>query len=172
MLDVRCARPEDADAAADLLRRSITELCAADHRGDADTLSKWLANKTPSHVLEWLANKDQYCVIAENDSRLLGIGLIHRSGEIRLCYLAPGNQGRGIGKAICLALETQARTWGLRELRLESTLSARSFYERLGYRAAGAATRGFGLSHCHPYAKTLSSATATQPGSDRPDTER
>lgn len=155
MIAVRQAEPRDAEAAADVLRRSITELCALDHRGDADTLAKWLANKKPQNFLSWLASGDNFCVIAEGDSQVLGVGLLHRSGEIRLCYLAPGVQRKGIGKAIYLALEEQAKAWGLRTLRLESTVSARQFYEALGFRSAGTPTPGFGISHCHPYEKEL-----------------
>jgi GNAT superfamily N-acetyltransferase len=155
MVAVRKAEARDAALAVAVLRRSITELCAADHRGDADTIARWLANKTQQHFLSWLANDDNFCVVAEAHDRLLGVGLLHRSGEIRLCYLAPGAQRLGIGTAICLALEEQAKGWGLRTLKLESTVSARRFYEALGFRSAGTATPGFGISHCHPYEKRL-----------------
>ena len=155
MIAVRQAQPKDAQQAADVLRRSITELCALDHQGDADTLAKWLANKTPRNFLSWLASDDNFCVVAESDGHVVGVGLVHRSGEIRLCYLAPGAQRQGAGKAIYLALEKQAKLWGLRTLRLESTISARRFYEALGFRPAGMATPGFGISHCHPYEKQL-----------------
>ncbi len=151
MAAVRKAGPTDAEAAVEVLRRSITELCTLDHHGDADTL----ANKTPRDFLSWLANEDHFCVVAEADDRIMGVGLLHRSGEVRLCYLAPGAQGQGLGKAIHVALEEKAREWGLRRLHLESTVSARPFYERVGYRSAGAAKPGFGISHCHPYEKIL-----------------
>jgi GNAT superfamily N-acetyltransferase len=155
MVTVRQAEPRDAEVAAEVLRRSITELCTLDHRGDADTIAKWLANKTPQNFRAWLANDDNFCVVAEGNVGLLGVGLVHRSGEIRLCYVLPGAQGQGVGKAIYLALEQRAMEWCLRKLTLESTVSARPFYERLGYRAAGAARPGFGISRCHPYEKPL-----------------
>lgn len=60
-----------------------------------------------------------------------------------------------MGKAIHLALEEKAKAWGLRELKLESTVLARPFYERLGYRSAGAAKLRFGVLHSYPYEKTL-----------------
>jgi GNAT superfamily N-acetyltransferase len=60
-----------------------------------------------------------------------------------------------MGKAIYVALEEQARTWGLRELKLESTVLACPFYERLGYRSAGGAMPRFGVMHSYPYAKAL-----------------
>lgn len=155
MFAVRLAEPSDARAAADVLRRSITELCEADHRGDSDTIAKWLANKRPQDFLRWLANPDHFCVVAAADTRLLGVGLLHRSGEIRLCYLLPGMQRKGIGRALCEVMEAQAKAWGLRALRLESSASARPFYETLGFRSTGCARPGFGCTYCHPYEKEL-----------------
>ena len=160
MIVVRQAEPKDAEAAADVLRRSITELCELDHRGDADTLSKWLANKTARDFLSWLASDDNFCVVAEANDQIVGVGLLHRSGEIRLCYLAPGTQRKGVGKAIYLAFEERAKAWQLKTLKLESTVLGRQFYEAMGFHSAGIATPGFGISHCHPYEKQL------QPASD------
>lgn len=155
MVTVRQAEPKDAEAAVEVLRRSITELCTADHHGDADTVANWLANKTPQNFRSWLANDENFCVVAETNNHILGVGLLHRSGEIRLCYLTPGSQRQGIGKAVYLALEEKAKAWGLCKLNLESTVSARTFYESVGYQPAGAPKPGFGISHCHPYEKAL-----------------
>ncbi|MCW6512435.1 hypothetical protein [Lichenifustis flavocetrariae] len=47
---VRQARSDDAEAAWAVLRRSILDLCQADHGHDAATLEHWLANKTPETV--------------------------------------------------------------------------------------------------------------------------
>jgi GNAT superfamily N-acetyltransferase len=169
MVRVRQAERKDTEAAVEVLRRSITELCTPDHRGDADTIARWLANKTPENFLTWLASSDNFCVVAEANDRLVGVGLLHRSGEIRLCYLAPGAQGQGIGKAIYMALEEKAKAWGLSKLTLDSTLSARSFYERLGYGPASVAQPGFGISQRHPYEKSLQPNPLIQPtGRERP----
>ena len=155
MLAVRQAESKDAEAAVEVVRRSITESCAADHRGDADTLARWLSNKTVQNFVSWFAIDDNFCVIAEANGRLSGVGLLHRSGEIRLFYLAPGAQRQGMGKAIHLALEEKAQAWGLRKLELESTVLACSFYEKLGYRSTGAAKPRFGVLLSYPYEKTL-----------------
>jgi GNAT superfamily N-acetyltransferase len=152
---VRPADTSDADAAVEVVRRSITESCAADHRGDPETIATWLANKTPQQFVSWLANQDNHCVVAEAQGALLGVGVIQRSGEILLFYLAPTAQRQGIGKAIHLALEEKARSWGLRKLTLDSTLLACQFYEKLGYRSAGAARPRFGVLQSFPYEKTL-----------------
>jgi hypothetical protein len=78
MITVRPADPNDADAAVDVLRRSITELCVADHQGDAAALAEWLANKTKPNFLAWLANKNNFCVVAEESACLLGVGVLGR----------------------------------------------------------------------------------------------
>jgi GNAT superfamily N-acetyltransferase len=155
MFSVRRAEARDAEAAVEVVRRSITELCTADHRGDADTIAKWLSNKTVQNFVSWFANDDNFCVIAEASSRLCGVGLLHRGGEIKLFYLAPNAQRQGMGNAIHLALEEKANAWGLRELRLESTVLARPFYERLGYRSVSVGKHRFGVLHSYPYEKTL-----------------
>jgi hypothetical protein len=49
-MEIRDAVPEDAPAACEVLRRSISELCSADHLNDAVILGRWLANKTPEIV--------------------------------------------------------------------------------------------------------------------------
>jgi GNAT superfamily N-acetyltransferase len=163
MFAVRKAEPRDAEAAVEVVRRSITELCVADHRDDPDTVASWLSNKTVQNFVSWLADDDNFCVIAEEKDRLLGVGLLHRSGEIRLFYLAPNAQLQGMGKAIHLALEEKAREWGLPELTLESTDLARPFYERLGYQSAGVVKLRFGMLHSYPYGKTLQPDPLMQP---------
>jgi ribosomal protein S18 acetylase RimI-like enzyme len=43
-------------------------------------------------------------------------------------------QGRGVGARLVAHLEAHARKAGLGELQLSSSITARGFYERLGYR--------------------------------------
>jgi hypothetical protein len=49
-MHIRDAVPEDAAAACEVMRRSISELCSADHHDDPVILGRWLANKTPEIV--------------------------------------------------------------------------------------------------------------------------
>ena len=158
---VRAAKAADAPAAVDVVRRSIVELCTADHHGDAEMLARWLANKTVQHFTSWLANADNHCIVAETREVLLGVGILQRSGEILLFYLAPGAQRQGIGSAIHAALEEKARGWGLRKLTLESTRMACHFYESLGYQSNGAVQSRFGGLQTYPYEKVLALRTGS-----------
>jgi GNAT superfamily N-acetyltransferase len=154
-VSVRRAAPHDAESAIAIVRDSITRLCVADHANDPLTLEPWLRNKTADNFARWLESADNHVVVAEIDSVIGGVASLHRSGELRLCYVAPGRQHVGMGRALLVALETQARAWGIHKLILSSTIGARSFYEHNGYASSGPPAPGFGRAPCFPYEKTI-----------------
>jgi GNAT superfamily N-acetyltransferase len=155
MISTRAATSRDAPDAVVVLRRSITELCVADHKNDEASLQAWLRNKTTEHFERWLADPDSHIIVAEQGGEIRGVGAVHKSGEIRLCYVLPGHQAAGIGRAMLSALEARARVWQLKRLQLQSTSGARAFYERGGYSATGPATCGVGITACYPYQREL-----------------
>ncbi len=155
MSSVRPAVPADAQAAVEVVRSSIVGLCVADHQNDAQTLDQWLRNKTVEQFLGWLSSERYCCIVAEDERGVCGVGLIEDDGEIQLCYVRPGVQGRGHGKAMLGRLEAQARAWGLARIRLKSTGAARAFYEHHGYRSTGLAEQGFGITRPQAYAKEI-----------------
>lgn len=133
---IRPIRIEDAEAACDVLRRSIRELCAADHNNDPAILDKWLSNKTPEQMRSWIANPDaRHFVSAEND-RILAVGAVTKGGEILLNYVSPDARFRGVSKAMLERLEAEAAALGNKVCVLTSTATARAFYRAAGYRPA------------------------------------
>jgi GNAT superfamily N-acetyltransferase len=143
---IRPATDADAVAAADLLRRSIRELCVQDHANDGPTLDAWLANKTPETFREWLAGTDQTVLVAERDGALVAIGCFRRPDELLLNYVAPEARFSGVSKAMLAALEAGLMAAGARQARLVSTRTAHAFYHSAGYREAGrAGTHGMSV---------------------------
>ena len=136
---VRQARETDAPAACDVLRRSIRELCVADHENDEEILSAWLGNKTPENVRTWIASSANFSVVAVRGDQVCGFGLLRDDGEIVLCYVLPEAQFTGSGRLMLRTLEARAASWGLSRVVLTSTRTAKSFYERNGYHQAGPA---------------------------------
>jgi N-acetylglutamate synthase-like GNAT family acetyltransferase len=130
-MHLRSAKTEDATAACAVLRRSITELCRADHGGDEILLGKWLSNKTIENVTRWIMQS--YFVVAEEGETILGVAAMDASGKITLNYVSPEARFRGVSKALVLQLEAQARALGLSECTLETTQTALRFYQSLGY---------------------------------------
>ena len=153
---VRTATDADADSAIDVLRRAITEICIADHQNDTPTLERWLRNKTPEHFRHWRSAADNYMVVSVIEETICGVGAIRQSGDLDLCYVHPGWQRQGIGNSLILAMESQARAWGVHNLRLISTVTARAFYERHGYVfLPEESSPGFGVLYDYRYTKIL-----------------
>jgi hypothetical protein len=91
MFCIRQAEPTDAPEAVEVLRRSIMELCRADHQNDHETLAMWLGHRAREERFPaWLANKELSLVVAQAEDGIAGVGMLHLSGEIRLCYVRPG----------------------------------------------------------------------------------
>jgi len=136
---IRPIRLEDAERACETLRRSILELCLADHNNDPAILESWLANKTPDNVRTWIANPDNVILVATEGETVLGVGAVTRRGEIILNYVSPASRFRGVSKALLKELESTAAALGNDVCTLTSTLTARDFYVRAGYRSDDAA---------------------------------
>ena len=116
-----------------VLRRSIQELCHADHNGDAARLADWLSNNTQENMAAWIRNPQSLVFVATEGGRILGVAAMIRTGKITLNYVSPDARFRGISKALINRLEAQARELGLDYCMLNSTETARRFYLSLGY---------------------------------------
>jgi hypothetical protein len=152
-MQFREARPDDAEAACAVVRRSITELCHTDHRGDAFTLSLWLANKTGETMRRWIDR--HHTVVATDGVAVCGVGMITDAGEILLNYVSPDARFRGVSKGIIASLEARAVALEVRAVTLQSSTTACRFYIAAGYTSLGRPTKGFGITLCHPMAKPL-----------------
>jgi GNAT superfamily N-acetyltransferase len=152
---IRNAVIEDALAACVVLRRSITELCAADHRNDAAALSRWLRNKTSQNFVAWVGQADNSVLVAVETSDILAVGSVTEAGRIGLNYVSPDARFRGISRAMLRALEARASERGNTRCTLESTATARRFYLANGYVEEGAPLGAFGASCGYPMSKRL-----------------
>lgn len=133
-MEIREARLSDTDQAVQVLRRSISELCFADHKNDPTAVSDWLANKTPEHFQSWIALPEQRLLVAVLDDRVVGVAAAREDGEITLNYVSPDYRGRGVSTGLVKALETHLAAHGVVESRLTSTVTARRFYLMAGYK--------------------------------------
>jgi GNAT superfamily N-acetyltransferase len=155
VLFIRDACPEDAVAACKVMRRSISELCAADHGDDPEILARWLSNKTPENVRAWIARQDATVLVAIKIDAIVAVGMITDAGEVLLNYVSPDARFRGASRALLKALEERARQRGATFCRLESTETARRFYRSDGYAETGAPTRKFGARSGYRMTKSL-----------------
>jgi hypothetical protein len=107
-MEIRDPTGQDASAACEVLRRSISELYESDHRNDQKILDRWLANKTPEIVAPWIANPDASVMVAAESNNILAVGSVANSGEITLYYVSPDARFRDISRAMLRSLEVRA----------------------------------------------------------------
>lgn len=137
MFKIREAMDVDAAEAVNTLRRSITDLCVADHQNDPVEIESWLNNKTVETRRQWIARDDSMVLVAERDKKIIGVRMADLSGAILLNYVHPDARFGGVSKAILSGFESALRARGIRRCRLESTVTARSFYESCGFQSEG-----------------------------------
>jgi putative acetyltransferase len=160
-IEIRQALPSDAQAACQLLRRSIAEGCVPDHGENPGILEAWLGNKTPQNVSAWLGTSSNYTVVAERAGELVGLALLTAAGKVALCYVLPCAIRTGIGRAMLDSLERKARDWDIGKLHLQSPPSSSAFFERHGYTNAGKEKACFGL-ECDLLWKSLNCTDGAQ----------
>jgi GNAT superfamily N-acetyltransferase len=158
---IRLARSADAAVACEALRRSIVELCDADHRNDRQMLADWLANKTPENVSRWIADPANVVYVAVVSGKIAGIGSMTRAGMITLNYVSPDFRFRGITKALLAQMEHKAAELGLSECRLDSTKTAERLYRAAGFHEISAPGASCGSSPCKAMAKEIAPKRAT-----------
>jgi GNAT superfamily N-acetyltransferase len=154
-MQIRDAVREDAPAASTVLRRSIAELCVADHGNDPAILQRWLVNKTPDIVASWIVKPGNSVLLAVEGAAILAVGAVTDAGEITLNYVAPEARFRGVSRALLAALEARAQERGNTRCHLHSTATARRFYHAAGYVEDGPPDGKFGARGGYPMSKTL-----------------
>lgn len=151
----RPARLDEATEACMVVRRSIEELCFADHGGDQAILDRWLANKTPAQMRGWISADPASIILGLGPDGIVGVGSILPGGKIALNYVAPWARRQGVSKGLMRAMEQQALEAGHAVCTLTSTMTAYGFYLAYGYRDKGAPTCSFGGKPTFPMCRAL-----------------
>lgn len=127
---IRRYTPADCAAILLLFHDTVHTINALDY--SADQLAVW-APKT-ADAARWNASLSAHTsVVAEEDGCILGFGDIDGDYLDRL-YVHKDAQRRGIATAIADALETAAREQQKATVTVHSSLTAKPFFEKRGYR--------------------------------------
>jgi len=134
---IREAIVTDAQQVCSILRTSITELCELDHRRDQKELDEWLSNKTVQNCESWINNERINFFVAESNGKIVGVSSISHDGFVELCYVLPEVKGLGFGGQLLKVAEDSVSNLDVQSFTLESTITARGFYEYFGYIQTG-----------------------------------
>ena len=84
--------------------------------------------------------RDGCTLVFEKAGRIVGTGTL-AGNEIKRVFVDPACQRQGVGRLIMEQLENRAAATGVATVRLDASLPARDFYERLGYLVVENASR-------------------------------
>jgi GNAT superfamily N-acetyltransferase len=135
--DPRPYESRDAEAVSALIRRTIRITNSADYA--MDRLERLIEYFTPSRIDE--LNQERYCVVVDRDGEIVGTAGLE-GNELVTFFVAPDLQREGIGSALLRQVEQFARTSGIAELHVGSSLAGAPFYEARGYRPTGEVSEG------------------------------
>ena len=136
-IEIRRARPEEAEAISDLSMRSKRS------NGYDDVFMEACREEltvTPSRMAEgeyWVAETDVICGCACLVENLEG-----GSGEVHAFFIDPAFQRRGVGRMLWLKVVELAKSKGITTLHLEADPFAVPFYEAMGFVVVGEAPSG------------------------------
>ena len=125
---IRPYRSDDCPTLAQIYYETIHSVNAADYT--QAQLDAWATGNVDLAVWDsyFLA---RHSFVAELDGMIVGFSDMDCSGYLGRLYVHREYLGRGIGKALCSAAENAV---DLPKYTLHSSITARPFYEKLGYR--------------------------------------
>jgi GNAT superfamily N-acetyltransferase len=134
---VRPFRDEDAAAVSAVIARAMRESNARDY--PRDRLEALIAYFTPEKLR--VLSQERCCLVATKHDDVIATAA--RDGaELATFFVLPDHQGYGVGTRLLAALEQQAASVGLPQLRVDASVTGAGFHERRGYRRTGEVLAG------------------------------
>jgi putative acetyltransferase len=129
---IRLIEERDLQGVSALIQNTLLVSNLADY--DLEIIGNLLAAFSTEQIRALAGKRRIY--ILEKDGVLLGtIGL--ENDRVYNFFVSPDRQGSGIGGELLDFVESQARIEGWRNLTVDSSLTAVSFYKSKGYRRTG-----------------------------------
>lgn len=132
-ISIRGASATDAAEVARLFHETIHRVNAADYT--PAQLQAW--SPTIKTAAFWRRRFRKYHVIvAMFDDTLAGFAELGSNGYIESLFVHHRLQRQGVGRELMMAIFQLARKRGLRRLSADVSVTARPFFERMGFRVA------------------------------------
>lgn len=125
---IRPARDDDADAISGVILRALRETNAKDYTDEI--IERIGRSFSPEAVRELIGKRTVF--VAVDGNRIVGTASLDGS-VVRTVFVAPDVQARGIGKLLMVEVERTARGRNIQALTVPSSITAESFYARLGF---------------------------------------
>ena len=121
---------DDAEAHAKVHRESVRGIASKDYRDEI--IEAWTAKEPEESPLD----EDKVRFVAETkEGEVVGFSDYDKeTNELSGLYVKPEYSGKGMGEKLSQKVEENARKYGLDHLWCKSTVTAKDFYQKHGYK--------------------------------------
>ena len=129
-LQIRKAEPADATVIGPLVQRAIRTSNAADY--EPALIEMMCANFEPDKFRARMAARDVFAAVQAGV--IIGtVSFSLPSAKLYSLFIEPSIQRGGVGKRLVHHIEQHAARLGCTDLQLSASITAKPFYDRLGY---------------------------------------
>jgi putative acetyltransferase len=132
--------PADTDILAEIFRASVEELTGDDYSETQQ--ASWAATADEEEFAAKLAG--ELTLVATIAGAPVGFISLKGADHVDMLYVHPGVARQGVATALYEALERLAAARGAKQLMVDASDTARSFFERLGFDAKYRNTKSLG----------------------------
>jgi len=130
MLKIRKLQKGDASRMGEMRYETIHAINKEHYT--QEQLNLW-APKTNEHSYWDRAAQHNVLYVAEIGGELVGFGDFKKNGYLSSMYVHKDHQGKGIATALFKKMEEEANHMRLKEFTTESSITAKLFFERMGF---------------------------------------
>ncbi len=129
-MKIRKFRPADLNHILQLFYDTVHTINIKDY--SHEQAEAW-APKDPDIKRWYTSLNNNITYVAELDNHIVGFGDMTSEGHVDRLYTHRSFQSKGIGSRILSALEQEAKQCGIKGLTVESSITAKPFFEQKGY---------------------------------------
>ena len=128
MINIRLFRPEDREKVSLLIRKTLIEENSKDY---PQNVIDYMINEFTGSFIQKMAEERTF-LVAEKNEEIVGTATL-KNNYIGTVFIHPEFQSQGIGTQLMKKVEHLAKSRGLKNLTLDSSITGLGFYKRRGY---------------------------------------
>lgn len=130
MIKIRLFEAQDVEQIARLFHETIREVNIRDYSDQQ--VRAWAPDNI--HFRNWLEIcSNRFTFVADDEGVIAGFGELEPNGHIDCFYCHKAYQRCGVGKQIYQAIEAQAIELSISRLFTEASITAKPFFQRMGF---------------------------------------
>jgi len=132
-MEIRKARLSDVEKMNSLKKQTFLKINSKDY--PKKVVEEYLKRQTAKKFIQNMKTGD-YFILTEKE-KLVGIVDLYDRNVIGSLYIKWDEVGKGYGKKLMNFIENYAKKKGLKKVVLYPTITAKKFYEKIGYKPTG-----------------------------------